>query len=98
MNCIDRRRFLLTFAGLFGIGALSPELRGAGDGENELSVDFGAPGYLIPEGFLGLSFDTVELLLDGRLLPENRSFVSLVRHLGRKGVIRIGGISSDRPS
>jgi hypothetical protein len=98
MNGIDRRRFLLSFAGLFGICALSPEMRGGGDDEKELSVDFGAPGHLIPENFLGLSFDTVELLLDGILLPENRSFVSLVRRLGTKGVIRIGGISSDRPS
>ena len=98
MNCIDRRRFLLSFAGLFGIGALSPELWGAGDDENELSVDFSAPGYLIPENFLGLSFDTIDLLLDRILLPENRSFISLVRRLGTKGVIRIGGNSSDRPS
>ena len=98
MNCIDRRRFLLRFAGLFGIGALSPELRGAGDHENELSVDFSAPGYPIPENFLGFSFETVGLLLDRILLPENRSFISLVRRLGTKGVIRIGGNSSDRPS
>ena len=98
MNCIDRRRFLLSFAGLLGIGALSPELRGAGDDENELSVDFSAPGYLIPENFLGFSFETVGLLLDRILLPENRSFISLVRRLGTKGVIRIGGNSSDRPS
>jgi hypothetical protein len=97
MNYIDRRRFLLRFAGLFGIGALSPELWGAGEDEIELSFDFSA-GYLIPENFLGLSFDSVELLLDGILLPENRSFVSLVRRLGTKGVIRIGGNSSDRPS
>ena len=91
MNCIDRRRFLLSFAGLIGIGALSPKLWGAGDDENELSFDFSAPGYLIPENFLGLSFETVGLLLDEMLLPENRSLISLVRRLGTKGVIRIGG-------
>jgi hypothetical protein len=56
MNCIDRRRFLLSCAGLFGIGTLSPELRGAGDDENELSIDFNAPGRVIPENFLGFSF------------------------------------------
>jgi hypothetical protein len=98
MNSVDRRHFLFSFAGLFGIGALSPELQGAGNDENELSVDFTAPGYLIPENFLGLSFDTIGLLLDGILLPENRSFISLVRRLGTKGVIRIGGSSSDHAS
>ena len=48
--------------------------------------------------FLGLSFDAIGLLLDGILLPENGSFISLVRRLGTKGVIRIGGNSSDHAS
>ena len=98
MNCIDRRRFLLSCAGLFGIGALSPELRGAGDDENELSIDFNAPGQVIPENFLGFSFETKGLLSEGIFLPENRSLISLVQRLGSKGVIRIGGDSSDRPA
>src|ERR1700745_2853547 len=98
MNCIDRRRFLLSCAGLFGIGALSPELRGGGDDENELAIDFNAPGQVIPENFLGFSFETKGLLSEGILLPENRSLISLVQHLGSKGVIRIGGNSSDRPA
>jgi len=96
MNGIDRRHFLLSFAGLFGIGALSPEFPGARNDENELSVDFSAPGFLIPENFLGFSFETGALLSDGILLPENHSLVSLVRRLGTTGVIRIGGNSSDR--
>jgi len=94
----DRRRFLLNLAGLFGMAALSPELRGASQDENELSIDFNAPGRLIPEDFLGLSFETKGLLSDGILLPENRSLISLIQRLGPKGVIRIGGNSSDRPS
>src|SRR5260221_942153 len=98
MNRIDRRRFLLGCAGLFGMTALTAELRGAGDDENELSVDFSAPGRPIPEDFLGLSFETKGLLSDGILLPENRSLISLIQRLGSKGVIRIGGNSSDRPS
>jgi hypothetical protein len=85
MNYIDRRRFLLSFAGLFGIGVLSPILQGARDDENELSIDFSAPGFLIPENFLGFSFETAALLSDGILLPENHSFFtrSAPRHNGR---------------
>src|SRR5260370_15698257 len=98
MNYMDRRRLLLSLAGLFGMGGLSAELRGVVDDENELSIDFSAPGYLIPENFLGLSFETIDLLLDGILSPENRSFISLVRRLSTKGVIRIGANSSDRRS
>jgi hypothetical protein len=97
-ECIDRRRFLVSFAGLVGIGALSPKLREARDGENELSVDFGLPGYLISDDFFGLSFETLSLLLDSIFLPENRSLISLVQRLSTKGVIRIGGNSSDRTS
>lgn len=103
MSCMDRRRFLLSVAGLFGTGAITPVLRAASgpspsDKENDFSVDFTRPGRPIADDFLGLSFDQVGLLLDQILLPNNHSFISLVRHLGSKGVIRIGGNSSDRPS
>ena len=94
----DRRRFLLNLAGLFGMVTLSPELRGASHDENELSIDFDAPGQRIPENFLGLSFETAGLLSGGIFSSENQSLITLIRGLGRKGVIRIGGNSSDRPS
>ena len=97
MNYIDRRRFLLSCAGVLGIGTLSPELRGADYDEHELVVDFSAPGRLIPKEFLGLSFETQGLFSEGIFLPENRSLISLVQRLGSKGIIRIGGNSSDRP-
>ena len=94
----DRRSFLLTCAGLFGIAVLPPELRGASRAENELSVDFGAPGQRIPESFLGLSFETAGLLSGEIFSSTNQSLISLIRGLGPKGVIRIGGNSSDRPA
>jgi hypothetical protein len=78
--------------------ALSPEVRGASYDKNELLIDFSVPGRRIPEDFLGLSFDTKGLLSEEILLPENRSLISLVQGLGSKGIIRIGGNSSDRPS
>ena len=98
MTHTDRRRFLLTCAGLFGIAALPTELRGASRNENELSIDFGAPGQRIPENFLGLSFETAGLLSGEIFSSTNQSLVSLIRGLGPKGVIRIGGDSSDRPA
>lgn len=97
MHSIDRRRFLVSCAGLLGIGSLSPELRGAYYDEQELVVDFSAPGRLIPRDFLGLSFETHGLFSEGIFLPENRSLITLVHRLGPKGIIRIGGNSSDRP-
>jgi hypothetical protein len=94
----DRRRFLLKLAGLFGMIALSPELRGATRYENELSIDFDAPGQRIPENFLGLSFETAGLSSGEIFSSQNQSLISLIRGLGPKGVIRIGGNSSDRPA
>jgi Glycosyl hydrolase family 79 C-terminal beta domain len=78
--------------------ALSPELRGSNHNENELLVDFSAPGQLIPEDFLGLSFETNGFLSEGTFLPGKNSSISLIQGLGSKGIIRIGGNSSDRPS
>jgi len=98
MTHTDRRRFLLNLAGLFGIAALSPELRGASQDGNELSIDFDAPGQRIPENFLGLSFETTGLVSGGIFSSENQSLISLIRGLGPRGVIRIGGNSSDRPA
>jgi len=98
MAYTNRRHFLLTCAGLFGVTVLSPELRGASRDENELSVDFSAPGRRIPENFLGLSFETAGLLSGEIFSSANQSLISLIRGLGPKGVVRIGGNSSDRPA
>jgi Glycosyl hydrolase family 79 C-terminal beta domain len=98
MTHTDRRRFLLTCASLLGVAALPPELRGATRDENELSVDFETPGRRIPENFLGLSFETAGLSSGEIFSSTNQSLISLVQGLGPKGVIRIGGNSSDRPA
>jgi hypothetical protein len=98
MNRIDRRGFLLRTAGVFGMGLSAPLLRAVTNKENELSVDFSASGKPIPADFLGFSYDTVGLTMDRLLLPQNISYISLIRRLGSTGVIRIGGNSSDRPS
>ena len=98
MDCIDRRSFLLSCAGLLGMVGLSPEVRGAGHDQNELLVDFNAPGQRIPDDFLGLSFESKGLFSEGIFSPANHSLISLIERLGSKGVIRIGGNSSDRPS
>jgi hypothetical protein len=78
--------------------ALAPKLRGASRDEDELSVDFSVRGQRIPENFLGLSFETAELVSGNIFSSENQSLISLIQGLGPKGVVRIGGNSSDRPS
>ncbi len=64
-----------------------------------LAAPFAAPDPAPPEvpaDFSGLSFESAELLRGSLLTPANASLVALVRRLGRRGVIRIGGNSSDR--
>ena len=49
----------------------------------------------VPASFIGLSYETSELL-GTRLSPGNSDLVALCRRLGTEGVLRLGGNSSDR--
>jgi hypothetical protein len=50
----------------------------------------------VPPRFIGLSYETGELVEGTRLSPGNRAFVALLRRLGGEGLLRLGGNSSDR--
>jgi hypothetical protein len=49
----------------------------------------------IPAGFMGLGYEISSVAVPGLLSADNRAYVQLVRNLGRQGVIRIGGNTSD---
>ncbi len=49
----------------------------------------------VPASFIGLSYETSELL-GTRLSPGNTELAALCRRLGTEGVLRLGGNSSDR--
>ncbi len=51
-------------------------------------------GRISPD-FMGLGYEASSVAIDGLLSANNRSYVQLVRNLGRQGVIRIGGNVSD---
>lgn len=51
--------------------------------------------HAVPADFMGLSYETAELVEGSRLSPDNASLIALFRRLGR-GVLRLGGNSSDR--
>lgn len=71
-------------------GSLSPGLA--------LKPDFDRLLVPLPSSFLGLSFETQRITDDDYLVPESRDLIQLVRALGKTGVIRMGGNSTDRPS
>jgi hypothetical protein len=54
--------------------------------------------HRIPEDFMGLGYEASSVAVKGLLSADNRPYVRLVRNLGRRGVIRIGGNVSDYSS
>lgn len=49
----------------------------------------------IPADYMGLGYEASSVAVKGLLSGDNRLYVQLVRNLGRRGVIRIGGNVSD---
>ena len=97
MDPITRRRFL---AGLAVLGGGYLQSRAFGSrlpSEIAVTADFDRPQFSIPEDFLGLSFETRRIVLQDYLIPENETVIELIKKLSPRGVIRIGGNSSDEP-
>ena len=59
------------------------------------TIDFGNPGPILPANFTGLGYEISSVARKGLLEPHNSVYVDLVRSLGRSGVIRVGGNTSD---
>lgn len=49
----------------------------------------------IPPDFTGLGFEISSVATDNLLTSANRTYVQLVRTLGKRGVVRVGGNTSD---
>jgi hypothetical protein len=58
-------------------------------------VDAGKSGGMIAPDFMGLGFEISSVAVPGLLSAANHDYVRLVKGLGRQGVIRIGGNTSD---
>src|SRR5262249_46640520 len=50
---------------------------------------------IIPPDFIGLGYETSTVGRPGLLSPTNTGYIQLVKTLGKQGVIRIGGNTSD---
>nr|WP_228085312.1 glycosyl hydrolase family 79 C-terminal domain-containing protein [Mucilaginibacter sp. JRF] len=72
--------------------ALHPTATGA---PVTITVDQSQPGNQIPANFLGLSYETNNLLWSTNLSGSNTTQVQLIRNLG-EGVLRVGGTSSGK--
>jgi hypothetical protein len=89
-----RRSFLIgTASAALGLGVYG---RARAGGRVHVAVAHDAPGRQIPSDFIGLSYESAALVGGRYFTDDNRSVLGLIRLLGRDGVIRIGGNTSER--
>ena len=61
-----------------------------------ISIEVAATGgRQVPPDFIGLSYESAILADEDYVSPDNTSLIGLIRRLGRAGVLRIGGNTSE---
>jgi hypothetical protein len=93
MPTMDRRRFLaLTAATLPGIGALSETPAGS---TATIKLHLDQLGPTVPANFIGLSYETQQLSDPSFFSAANKGLIAQFRALSARGVLRLGGNTSD---
>lgn len=99
---LTRRNFVHGAAALASAGILEAAnpLRAAAQLSSSAApllaeIAYDNPGRVLPANFTGLGYEISSVARKGLLEPHNRVYVELVRSLGRSGVIRVGGNTSD---
>jgi len=93
MPILDRRRFLLTSAA--AATSLRALAQAAPTKPATLKFDPTKPGPTVPSNFIGLSYETQQLSDPTFFSPQNTGLIAQFRELVPKGVLRIGGNTSD---
>lgn len=95
---MQRRTFLAALAST-AAGAFAQSLPHATSSQTvTIHLDPSRTISPIPENFIGLGYEISSVSTPGLLSAANDPYVQLVRTLGTKGVIRIGGNTSDYAS
>ena len=97
---MNRRRFLRS-AALGTTASFGARLVAASSGSVrriDLTIHSDQRLGLIPADFMGLGYEISSVATSGLVNASNRIYVELVRQLGTRGVIRIGGNTSDYSS
>jgi hypothetical protein len=91
-----RRSFLTGItSATFGLSARGLA-RAQASSDLRISIDAtAAQGPQIPEDFVGLSYESAILTDADFVSPDNTSLIGLIGRLGRAGVLRIGGNTSE---
>jgi len=94
---MDRRRLIVggTAAYLLRRATGSAFAQSSANSAAILSLDTAAPRVAIPADYTGLSYESAQLANPGYFSPRNTRLVTLFRQLGTRGVLRLGGSTSD---
>jgi hypothetical protein len=100
---MNRRKFLLSSAGFIATSVICRKALGQGAARDQagapvagrLSVALDSPSHRVPENFTGLSYELAQLADPRFFSAGNGELVALFRLLGPRGVLRVGGNSSE---
>ena len=97
MGQIRRRDFLLDSTLLTGAAALSPAVWGQSEAAPQrakLTISE-STGRNVPADFIGLSYENMQLEDPAFFSPANRGLIEQFRNLSSRGVLRLGGNTSE---
>src|SRR5215469_8202496 len=94
---MNRRGFLANSLRAASVLASSRTVsaQNEGDPTARVTIHTGRSGFPISPDFMGLGYEISSVARPGLLHPANRVYLQLVRTLGARGVIRVGGNTSD---
>jgi hypothetical protein len=96
---MNRRAFLRNAGAAAAISCASRRRLGAQDGGQPISaaltIDESASLATIPDDFIGLSYESAQLANPAFFSAENAALIALFRELSERGVLRLGGGTSE---
>jgi hypothetical protein len=92
---VDRRRFLITGSAVASSFSLRAQAFSSKPPVATLTLHPEQLGPRVPLGFLGLSYETQQLTVHEFFSGNNSGLIAQFRALGRTGVLRLGGDTSD---
>jgi hypothetical protein len=100
---MNRRTFLMRSVGVLGAAIAESGFDGAlqaaaGEAEVRVTLEPARTLAVIPPDFMGLGYEISSVARPGLLSAQNALYVQLVRMLGARGVMRVGGNTSDYSS
>ena len=92
---MSRRSLLRILAGVAATPYASRRARAGPEVAASVAVSYDQPGRIIPENFIGLSYESAVLASPDYLSPRNPALHGLLRALGPGAVLRLGGNTSE---